>query len=421
MRQRRRGTFSPPAPFSFRVIIGIQKQCRPASAPVASTRRHKRRYVDGRCFLSRLPPFDIMRSGGSKMRTKAFMWILAIQLLTIATFASPSASIAAPMRPAFFETTSASRGGQLQVPQISFRADRTTINPGECATLMWDVDYVSAVYLDGRGVVGHDSTRVCPGVTTTFTLLVKTASQDIVSQVTISVAGIPSRVYFYAENNNITLGQCTTLRWGVANVDSFWLDGRRVYDNPGARIVCPNTTTTYTFFATYGDAGITRQVTIYVSPTTIPQPSSTSFSLINFHTQMCLEASDAYTVVQAACDGSSQQLWTRATWDYRLGQLVNVSTNKCLDATDIDIIQSDCRVSPVWYLTPYGSYYNIAAKSRAMSHAAAVVQQGEYYEIRTSSNYKCIDVDAWNHDNPGRIIFWDCAANDHDNQLWTMR
>jgi hypothetical protein len=38
--------------------------------------------------------------------------------------------------------------------------------------LRWDVDNVRALYLDGAGVVGHDTRRVCPTVTTTYTLKV---------------------------------------------------------------------------------------------------------------------------------------------------------------------------------------------------------------------------------------------------------
>lgn len=339
--------------------------------------------------------------------------------------AAPSTSLASPLQDPYLRVANVGLGtivdSQQPPPQISFRADRTSINRGECAILFWDVENVNAVYLDGRGVVGHDSIRVCPSATTTYTLLVRAGSQDFVRQVTIFVAAVGPAVYFYAENENIFQGQCTTLRWGVANVDSFWLDGQRVYDNPGARLVCPSGTTTYTFFAIYGNQSITRQVTVYVSPTTIPGPASTLFSLINFHTQMCLEASDQNTVVLASCTGSSNQLWRRISWGNGSGQLVNVFSNRCLDATDIDIIQSDCQVSPIWFLSSYGGYYNIAAISHAMDHAAPVLEQGEYYQIRESPGNKCIDVDGWNHDNPGRIISWDCSPNDNDNQLWALK
>ncbi|MCS7352265.1 MAG: thrombospondin type 3 repeat-containing protein [Anaerolineae bacterium] len=57
-------------------------------------------------------------------------------------------------------------------PQVSFRADRTQITAGECATLFWDAEHIAGVYLNGEGVVGHDRRIVCPSQTTTYTLRV---------------------------------------------------------------------------------------------------------------------------------------------------------------------------------------------------------------------------------------------------------
>ncbi len=56
----------------------------------------------------------------------------------------------------------------------NFRADANWVNAGQCTTLRWDVDNVSAVYLvDGnnvQGVGGHDARTVCPQSTTTYIL-----------------------------------------------------------------------------------------------------------------------------------------------------------------------------------------------------------------------------------------------------------
>ncbi len=57
-------------------------------------------------------------------------------------------------------------------PAVNFQADRTTLNPGGCALLSWNVENVAAVYLNGEGVPGQYSRQVCPGSTTTYTLLV---------------------------------------------------------------------------------------------------------------------------------------------------------------------------------------------------------------------------------------------------------
>lgn len=57
-------------------------------------------------------------------------------------------------------------------PEISFRADRKDLGPGECTTLRWDVEYVREVYLDGGDVTGHGTREVCPSASTTYTLRV---------------------------------------------------------------------------------------------------------------------------------------------------------------------------------------------------------------------------------------------------------
>lgn len=75
--------------------------------------------------------------------------------------------------------------------QVNFWADRTVIVRGECTTLHWDVEYATAVYLNGEGVVGHDSRTVCPQSTTTFTLRVVTPGGDIYRNITITVQEPP--------------------------------------------------------------------------------------------------------------------------------------------------------------------------------------------------------------------------------------
>ena len=53
-----------------------------------------------------------------------------------------------------------------------FRADRTVINQGDCATLQWDVEHVKEVYLEKEGVTGHGNRQVCPAATKTYHLVV---------------------------------------------------------------------------------------------------------------------------------------------------------------------------------------------------------------------------------------------------------
>lgn len=72
---------------------------------------------------------------------------------------------------------------------ISFRADRTQLNAGECTTLRWDVEHVKEVYLDGKGVVGHSSRKVCPKWTHTHVLHVVYHGGTAERKVTIHLKG----------------------------------------------------------------------------------------------------------------------------------------------------------------------------------------------------------------------------------------
>lgn len=55
---------------------------------------------------------------------------------------------------------------------VAFRADSTTLEPGDCTTLRWDVQNVSAIFIDEQPTTGSDVLPICPLVSTTYTLRV---------------------------------------------------------------------------------------------------------------------------------------------------------------------------------------------------------------------------------------------------------
>ncbi|MFN3981727.1 MAG: META domain-containing protein [Caldilinea sp.] len=79
--------------------------------------------------------------------------------------------------------------------QISFTADRTTINQGECTTIRWSVANVQAVWVYPQGQpfqqfprVGQGAEQVCPPVTTTYEMRVQLRDGSVqFRQVTINV------------------------------------------------------------------------------------------------------------------------------------------------------------------------------------------------------------------------------------------
>jgi len=68
-------------------------------------------------------------------------------------------------------------------PVINFWADDTTLHPGQCTWLHWDVEYVIAVYFQEgsgpeQGAAGHDKRWVCPAATITYHLRIVTPAGD---------------------------------------------------------------------------------------------------------------------------------------------------------------------------------------------------------------------------------------------------
>ena len=84
------------------------------------------------------------------------------------------------------------------VAELSFGADRTNINAGECTTLRWSVQNIQAVWVYPLGEqferfprTGQGSEQVCPTVTTTYEMRVLQRDGTVVfRQVTINVTGV---------------------------------------------------------------------------------------------------------------------------------------------------------------------------------------------------------------------------------------
>ncbi len=78
-------------------------------------------------------------------------------------------------------------------PNLRSDAPRNTIKYGDCVNIRWDVDNISQVYFEGKGVQGHDSQQECPSETTTYTLLVITKdNKQVPYTITINVFAPPT-------------------------------------------------------------------------------------------------------------------------------------------------------------------------------------------------------------------------------------
>jgi hypothetical protein len=185
---------------------------------------------------------------------------------------------------------------QTPAPGIDFSVDRTEIEEGECVTFTWDVQNVKEVYFypDGEpwqdnGVGGQGSSRQCPSQTTTYNLRVVKRDDTVETrQITIYVevtAKAPNIERFSVEPAQMTVGQCTNIRWNVAgdvNTVKILANERPIWDGaplsgnmddcpPGAGVIL------YAVEAE-GPGGISREqasVTVgqpAVPPTATPVP-----------------------------------------------------------------------------------------------------------------------------------------------------
>jgi hypothetical protein len=55
---------------------------------------------------------------------------------------------------------------------VSFQADETALNAGQCTTIRWDVDNVTSIQFEERTTTGHGSQEVCPTATRSYRLVV---------------------------------------------------------------------------------------------------------------------------------------------------------------------------------------------------------------------------------------------------------
>lgn len=210
----------------------------------------------------------------------------------ITTTPVPGVTSLSPTTPSPPLTEPPPRGQPPGEVQITFTADRTNLQPGQCAILQWNVQGGFGVNLNGQPVERTGQKQVCPQETTLYRLGVDAGTTVLTRDVTIVVAGggppsvvtstpsitpqppappgcpgAPVIASFTANPSTIAAGQSSTLSWGaVTNATSASIDqGIGGVATPGSTTVSPVQTTTYTLTATGCGGTTTKQVTVNVS------------------------------------------------------------------------------------------------------------------------------------------------------------
>ncbi|MBK8050244.1 MAG: hypothetical protein IPK16_25960 [Anaerolineales bacterium] len=181
------------------------------------------------------------------------------------------------------------------IPSISFTANRTTINAGDCVLFKWSVQNVNAVYFyrngedyRNHGVGGVDQRTVCPGSTSTYFLRVERRDGKVETpSITITVnQPQPNKPYvqsFTSDSYVLSPGQCTTLRWtvtGQVSPGGVTLDrnGKTIFNSApvqGAMQQCLDQPGDYVFHITAVGPGGKGEGYSYVTVQSTPGPTPT--------------------------------------------------------------------------------------------------------------------------------------------------
>jgi hypothetical protein len=180
--------------------------------------------------------------------------------------------------------------------QITFTADRTNLQPGECTTLQWNVQGGFWVELNGQPVEKSGQREVCPQETTPYWLGVDTGETVAQREVIIVVEGAEQPppeeppppeerppeeqppegvevINLIVEPDAIPSGGCAILHWEVVPPGEWavLLDGQEV-PHVGEREVCPTNTTTYELLVEAPGGSQVRGVTLHVEGEPEPPP-----------------------------------------------------------------------------------------------------------------------------------------------------
>jgi hypothetical protein len=166
---------------------------------------------------------------------------------------------------------------------LNLRADATWINAGQCTSVRWDIDNISAIYfIDGgnvQGVGGHDARSVCPRQTTAYIVrVVRTDGSTVDSSITINVSGQapppqrpgPGISRFSVDRNGVGSGQCVRFEWRTDNADgvNLYRSNSRILTNgprEGSQSDCPPDGNWDYRLEAYGNGNVSQNISVAVS------------------------------------------------------------------------------------------------------------------------------------------------------------
>ncbi len=137
-------------------------------------------------------------------------------------------------------------------PKVQVQVSRDRIQQGEPVSVSWTSKNAKAVTINGEAVDKAGSKSYTPDNTTTYTAVARRGSKEARDSRIVAVTPRPARpsITISAEQDAITRGQSTTLRWSSTNSDRVTITDLGTVPGSGSRVVSPSQSTTYTASAT---------------------------------------------------------------------------------------------------------------------------------------------------------------------------
>jgi hypothetical protein len=179
---------------------------------------------------------------------------------------------------------------------VAFAATPSTIEPGQSATLMWNVTNSTSIQIDpslGSGLASAGTITVSPAVTTTYKLIAGNSSGNSEAIITVSVSSTsgtsssqpvnstsgnpppagqrPNIIVFDINPNTINIppgsgAHNATMRWEVKNAASVTLNGSPVSPTGSQVLTPPVGTHTYVLRAFNPAGEDSKTQTLRVNP-----------------------------------------------------------------------------------------------------------------------------------------------------------
>jgi peptidoglycan-associated lipoprotein len=175
-------------------------------------------------------------------------------------------------------------------PKVTLQVSRDRVQQGEDVRVNWISKDAKQVTLNGKTVDRTGAQVFTPDNTTTYTAVASRGKKEARDSKVVSVTPRPARpsIRISADQEAITRGQSTTLRWTSNNADRVTISELGTVPSSGSRVVSPSQSMTYDATAT-GPGGtesasarvtVTEETTPGERPRTMPSSPNPAIATI---------------------------------------------------------------------------------------------------------------------------------------------